>query len=168
LSSSSVQTTGSDAIVIAYSAIWLVLHSWLQCSGTKYRLDSGPSRYPARARVWLRQTMYSCSHGTGLRVAHTWLYCVPSTTGPFTICTILSHLYCYYSSLLKVVEKLGSSCNVLKDDDTESYYRMCTTTLVAFRKQGIFDSKNGTFGDPIQVLSVNDIIGKVTEVVYEH
>jgi len=45
---------------------------------------------------------------------------------------------------------------------------MCTTTLVAFRKQGIFDSKNGTFGDPIQVLSVNDIIGKVTEVVYGH
>ena len=80
----------------------------------------------------------------------------------------LSHLYCCYSSLLKAVEKLGSPCNVLKDDDTESYRRMCTTTLVACRRQDIFDSKNDTFGDPIQVLSVNDIIGKVTEVVYEH
>jgi len=43
---------------------------------------------------------------------------------------------------------------------------MCTTTLVASRKQGIFDSKNDTFGDPIQVLSVNDIIWKVTEVLF--
>jgi len=105
-------------------------------------------------------------HGTELRVAHTWLYCVLSAIGPFAICTILSHLYCYYSSLLKAAEKLASPCNVLKDDDTESYRRMCTTTLVASRKQGIFDSKNDTFGDPIQVLSVNDIIGKVTEVLF--
>ena len=106
--------------------------------------------------------------GTELRVAHTWLslYCVLSAVGPFTICTILSHLYCCYSSLLKAVEKLGSPCNVLKDDDTESYRRMCTTTLVACRRQDIFDSKNDTFGDPIQVLSVNDIIGKVTEVLF--
>jgi len=41
--SASVQTTGSDAVVIAHSAIWLVLHSRLQRNKSVYRLDSRPS-----------------------------------------------------------------------------------------------------------------------------
>ena len=45
--SASVQTTGSNAVVITYSAIWLVLHSWLQWNKSVYRLDSRPS-----LRVW--------------------------------------------------------------------------------------------------------------------
>jgi len=37
-----LETTGSDAVVIAYSVIWLVLHSWLQRNKSVYRLDSRP------------------------------------------------------------------------------------------------------------------------------
>jgi len=68
--SASVQTTGSDAIVIAYSAIWMVLHSWLQRNKFVYRLDSRPSpRMQGSgfasliwrvthtwAQIWLKQT----------------------------------------------------------------------------------------------------------------
>lgn len=77
-------------------------------------------------------------------------------------------MYGYYSSLLKAVDKIASSYDLLKDDDTESYRRMCTTTLVASKRQDMFDSKNDTFGDhdPIQALSMSDIIGKVTEVLF--
>ena len=77
--------------------------------------------------------------------------------GPFTIHTILSHLYGYHSSLVKVVGILAPSRIILNDDDTELYRRMCTTTLVASNKEDMFD-------DPIQVTSITHVIGEVAKV----
>ena len=80
--------------------------------------------------------------------------------GPFTIHTILSHLYCHHSSLVNVVGILAPSCTILNDDDTELYRRMCTTTLVASNKEDAFGSEN----DSVQVMPIGHIISEVAEV----
>lgn len=91
-------------------------------------------------------------------------YVIDSSIGPFTIHTILSHLYCHYSSLVKAVGILSPSCTILNDDDTELYRRMCTTTLVASNKEDMFDLEN----DSVQVMSISHVISEVAEVSLKH
>jgi len=80
-----------------------------------------------------------------------------------TIHTILSHVYCHHSSLVKVVGYLAPSCTILNDDDTESYCRMCTTTLIASNKESAFASENVS-NDQVQVMSIGHVISNAAEV----
>ena len=80
-----------------------------------------------------------------------------------TIHTILSHVYRHHSSLVKVVGNLTPSCIILNDDDTESYCRMCTTTLIASNKEGAFTSENVS-NDQVQVMSIGHVISNVAKV----
>ena len=76
----------------------------------------------------------------------------------FVAYDVLQHLYFYCKTLIDTIATLNPNCELIRNDDNDSYTYFCRTTIVAAR------TTPGGYFNTIQTRSQLEILHSVVEV----